>query len=196
MHMIIRHLAVAAASASMALTACTNGSSSREASAPAAPVPTASTEAPAPAEVRPTRVATSTEPSGPPLDQMSLATAVGKIGVPVDVRYKVSGVVAKDQPATVQLAFVPRVAGSNLRIEFPETAGVAVDAGSGAVWAEKATTSDVFRRNVTVTPTAGDSGEMRAIVSMDFDGGRYFSVFSIPVGAASETASPKRPPKG
>ncbi|MGQ0835256.1 MAG: hypothetical protein ACT4O5_10105 [Gammaproteobacteria bacterium] len=121
---------------------------------------------------------------------------VGKIGVPVDVRYKVSGVVAKDQPATVQLAFVPRVAGTNLRIEFPETAGVAVDAGWGAVWAEKATTSDVFRRNVSVTPTAGDSGEMRAIVSMDFDGGRYFSVFSIPVGAATETASPKRPPKG
>lgn len=196
MHMIIRHLAVAAASASMALTACTNGSSSRDASAPAAPVPTASTEARAPAEARRTRAAANTEPSGPPLDQMSLATAVGKIGVPVDVRYKVSGVVAKDQPATVQLAFVPRVAGSNLRVEFPETAGVAVDAGSGAVWAEKATTSDVFRRNVSVTPTAGDSGEMRAIVSMDFDGGRYFSVFSIPVGAASETASPKRPPKG
>ncbi|MGH8285405.1 MAG: hypothetical protein ACRETT_06525 [Steroidobacteraceae bacterium] len=141
-------------------------------------------------------MATNSETSGPPLDQMSLATAVGKIGVPVDVRYKVSGVVTKDQPATVQLAFVPRVAGSNLRIEFPETAGVAVDAGSGAVWVEKATTLDVFRRNVSVTPTAGDSGEMRAIVSMDFDGGRYFSVFSIPVGAVSETASPKRPPKG
>ena len=62
---------------------------------------------------------------GPPLGEMHLARASGKVGPPVDVRYLVSGVAAKDQPVTLQLAFVPRIDGRNLRVEFPDTPGTA-----------------------------------------------------------------------
>jgi len=209
--MTIRYLTCAATAATIAVIACSNGSSPRETASatPPAPTPEASqapTKEPATAAVpAPAEDASGSDPRGeavtsaaaaPPLDQMSLAASVGKIGVPVDVRYQVSGTVSKNQPATVQLAFVPRVEGTNLRVEFPETPGVAVETGSGTVWSQKADVSDVFRHQVVVTPTAGDTGEMRAIVSMDLDGGRFFSVFAIPLGAHPQEAAGKRPPKG
>ena len=178
--MAMKHLTITPA-AVLALIACSQ-------------IPEPATGSDRSRESQSSRVASSADVPRPPLEQMALARPVGKIGVPVDVRYLVSGVIAKDQPATVQLAFVPRVAGSNLQVQFPDTAGVTIDAGSRELRAQKATTTDVLRHSVLVTPTASDSGEMRAIVSMDFDGGRYFSIFTIPVGGSSEAAA-KRVPK-
>ena len=51
------------------------------------------------------------QPAEPSIEQMSLATPIGKVSVPVDVRYQASGSPLRDQPMTLQLAFVPRVAG-------------------------------------------------------------------------------------
>jgi hypothetical protein len=87
------------------------------------------------------------------------------------------------------------VAGKNLQVEFPDTAGVAIDAGTRALQSAKASPSDVLRHRLLVTPTSADSGEVRAIVSMDIDQGRYFSIFAIPVGASAQPASTKRQPK-
>lgn len=132
---------------------------------------------------------------GPPLSEMHLARMSGKLGVPVDVRYLVSGVAAKDQPVTLQLAFVPRLDGSNLRVEFPDTAGVTIETGSKAVASQKASKVDVLRHALLVTPTTADSGEVRAVVSIDVGDARYAGVVSIPVGnQPQKVASQKIPP--
>jgi hypothetical protein len=143
----------------------------------------------------PSRVAATAASGDAPLEQMALARASGKIGAPVDVRYLVSGVVAKDQPATVQLAFVPRVAGSNLQVQFPATAGVTIETGAQDLQMQKAAPTDVVRHRLLVTPTAGDAGEMRAIVSMELGGARFFTIYTIPIGTSDKTQS-KQPPKG
>lgn len=132
----------------------------------------------------------------PPLGEMQVARAVGKLGPPVDVRYLVSGVVAKDQPVTLRLAFVPRLDGRNLRVEFPDTAGVVIETGSKAVSAQKASKSDVLRHTLLVTPTAADSGAVRAVVSIDVGASTYAGVISIPVGDRAQQGASKKTPQG
>lgn len=132
----------------------------------------------------------------PDLAHMALAAPVGgKIGVPVDVHYQLQGVAAKNQPATLQLAFVPRVAGSNLQVEFPASPTVAIENGAAAFSIGKADATGVYRRSLLVTPRAADAGEVRAIVSMEVDGGRYAGIFNIPVGSGGtpERAGKDRP---
>lgn len=142
----------------------------------------------APADASPTSQA-----AEPEIAQMRLAEQVGgKIGVPVDVRYQLQGIAAKNQPATLQLAFVPRTAGTNLRVEFPAAESVSIDEGGMPLAIAKADTAGAYRRSLLVTPRRGDSAEVRAIVSMDVNGGRYFGVFAIPVGPAqAQTRSGK-----
>jgi hypothetical protein len=130
----------------------------------------------------------------PPLNEMQVARVVGKLGPPVDVRYQVSGVVAKDQPVTLQLAFVPRLDGRNLRVEFPESAGVSIDSSSQPLASVKASKADVLRHKLLVTPTVADSGQLRAIVSIDVGDARYAGAVSIPLGERpTKTASSKIP---
>jgi len=132
----------------------------------------------------------------PPLDEMQLARASGKLGPPVDVRYLASGVGAKDQPVTLQLAFVPRLDGRNLRVEFNDTAGVAIEGGSQALSSQKAAKSDVLRHTLLVTPTAADSGRVRAYVSIDVGEAKYAGVVSIPVGDRPQKVASKKIPQG
>jgi hypothetical protein len=104
--------------------------------------------------------------------------------VPIDVRYAFSGNAAKNQSASLQLAFVPRVQGSALRVEFPRSETVSVSE-TEELMVQKAAPASVHRHNLVVTPLKGDTGEIRALVSMDVDGGRYFGIFVIPVGSSA-----------
>jgi hypothetical protein len=133
---------------------------------------------------------------GPPLDDMQLARASGKLGPPVDVRYQLSGSATKYQPVTLQLAFVPRLDGSNLRVEFPDTDGVAIETGSKKIASQKASKSDVLRHALLVTPTAADSGEVRAYVSIDVGSAKYAGIVSIPIGERSQKVASKKVPQG
>lgn len=133
---------------------------------------------------------------GPPLGEMHLARVSGKLGPPVDVRYLVSGVAVKDQPVTLKLAFVPRLDGRNLRVEFPDTAGVAIETGAEPLASQKASKSDVLRHTLLVTPTAADSAEVRVIVSIDVGGAKYAGVVSIPVGDRAQKVAAKKMPEG
>ncbi len=133
---------------------------------------------------------------GPPLGEMHLAAVSGKLGPPVDVRYLVSGVAAKNQPVTLQLAFVPRLDGRNLRVEFPETAGITIETGATALTAQKASKADVVRHTLLVTPTEADAGEVRAIVAIDVGEARYAGVVSIPVGRGAQKLAAKKVPQG
>lgn len=223
--MTSKPLSSVAALAVLLAAACTNGSSPGETEPVGEPVPAAAPDEPAGApepmetpeaepaaepeepagtsdparsadptvEPRPTRVAASA--GGPPLEQMALARPVGKIGAPVDVRYQLAGVVAKDQPATIELAFVPRVAGTNLRVEFPDTPGLSIDAGARLMQAQKAGAAEALRHSLLVTPTQSDTGQLRAIVWMDVGGGRYFTIYSIPIAAPSQATKQNAPKK-
>lgn len=116
-------------------------------------------------------------------EQMSLARQVGKLGVPVEVRYQFDTTPVRDQPMTVRLALIPRVTGQNLRIEFPPADSVTVESADVRA-REKVNAAGVYRQSVVVTPRTADAAEMRVLVSMDVEGGRYFGIFSVPLGAA------------
>lgn len=125
------------------------------------------------------------QPTGgaePPLEKMAVAQASGKLSVPVEVRYLASTAPALDRPMTLQLAFTTRVAGQNLKIEFPVSDSTSIDSGASVLTQQKANADDVIRRSLLVTPRKASGAEVRVLVSMDVDGGRYFSVFSIPLG--------------
>jgi hypothetical protein len=142
---------------------------------PAAPPPAT----PAP-EAAPT---TAQSAAAPDVAKMKLAKPVGKASVPVDVRYEYAGGVSKNGSESLQLAFVPRVEGTALRVEFPRSESVSISE-TEEVLVQKATPASVHRHNLVVTPLKGETGEIRALVSMDIQGGRYFGIFVIPVGSA------------
>lgn len=131
-------------------------------------------------------------PGEPPLDQMSVARLVGKMGVPVEVRYRLADTAVADQPTTLQLAFTPHVAGENLRVEFLSSGSVSIESGSEPFARQKTDAAGVYRHSLVVTKRrstqAGVQGEMRVLVSMDVEGGRYFGIFAVPLGEGAPAA--------
>lgn len=116
--------------------------------------------------------------------RMTAARAVSeKIGVPVDVRYELTSAPVQNQPTTLHLVFIPRVAGNNLRVEYRASSSVAIDSAAPAYAIAKAQPAGIYRSSLVVTPRSAESGEVRVLVSMDTGGGRFFSIFSIPVAA-------------
>jgi len=116
--------------------------------------------------------------------KMKLAKAIGKTSVPIDVRYEFVSGASKTGSESLQLAFVPRVEGSALRVEFPRSETVSISE-TEELHVQKASASSVHRHNLVVTPLKGSKGEIRALVSMDVEGGRYFGIFVIPVGSSA-----------
>ena len=121
-----------------------------------------------------------------PLDEMKVAQTSGKPSVPVEVRYHV-GATSPNQPTTLQLAFVPRVAGENLTVEFPASDSATVDAEKSAFRHQRAAASSAIRRSALVTPTRTGDARVRVLVSMDVEGARFFGVFSIPLNGSPAT---------
>jgi hypothetical protein len=111
---------------------------------------------------------------------MKLAQRSSKVSVPVDVRYQLLAAPTRDQPVALELAFVARAVGQNLKVEFPQSQSVTIESGGVAFAEQKAQPDGVVRRSLVVTPRAAH-GEVRVVVSMDIEGGRYFGVFSIPI---------------
>jgi hypothetical protein len=118
--------------------------------------------------------------SSPPLEQMKLAERSSKVSVPVDVRYQFRAAATRDQPVGLDLAFVSRVPGRNLTVEFPRPESATIDSGGVSFAQQKAQPQDVMRRSLVVTPRE-DHGVVRVLVSLDVEGARYFGVFSIPI---------------
>jgi hypothetical protein len=131
--------------------------------------------------------------SVPDLASMQRAVPSSKVGVPVEVRYRVVGTPGQNQPATLHLAFVPQVPGKGLKVEFPPSRGVSIETGGSPMTIQKATPEDVYRKNLLVTPLGSDAGQVRAMVWMEVEGGRtYFSIFQIPVGPAASAAEVRK----
>lgn len=124
--------------------------------------------------------AVQSQSSPPALEQMKLAERSSKVSVPVDVRYQLRAAATRDQPVALDLAFVSRVAGQNLKVEFPRAESVTIDSGGASFAQQKAQPQDAVRRSLVVTPHA-EQGMVRVLVSLDVEGARYFGVFSIPI---------------
>jgi hypothetical protein len=123
-------------------------------------------------------------PADPGIETMAVAERRGeKIGAPVDVRYQFAGQIAAGRPVALQIAVVPRVDGSNLRVELPASTGVTIAKAGPAAAFSKATGASAYRYDVELTPAANAPERIPVTVSMDVAGGRFFSVFSIPLRA-------------
>jgi len=118
----------------------------------------------------------------PPLTSMKLAVAVGKTGAPVEVRYEPTGTTQRGQPTTLKLAFVPQIEGAELEVEFPASDAVSIDSTVSRLSIAKTERDGVYRRALIVTPRLADSAELRVMVWIEAEGGRYFSIFTVPVG--------------
>lgn len=140
--------------------------------APAQPAP----DAPPPTE--PSATPKPTAANEPALDSMRAAIPSAKMSVAVDLRYSFDGAVLPDQPVTLHLAAVPRVAGTNLKISVKETGGVQIAAAPLNVL--KATASSVYRQQLAVTRTSAAPAQLRVLVTMDMPEGSAFGFYSIP----------------
>ena len=126
--------------------------------------------------------AVQSQSSPTPLEQMKLAERSSKVSVPVDVRYNLRGAPLRNQSVGLELAFVARVPGQNLKVEFPHAQSATIASGAASFAQQKADPEGVVRRSLVVTPRT-DQSEVRVLVSMDVAGTRSFGVFTIPLHA-------------
>lgn len=127
------------------------------------------------------------------VEHMLSARSSGKARVPVDVRYSFSSPPATDQSARLQLAFIPRVAGQNLHVEFPASDSVTVQSDNKptSFALQKAEAQGIYRHELLITPR-NLATEIRVLVSLDVAGGRYFGIFSIPLAGTPAAAEQQR----
>jgi hypothetical protein len=134
-----------------------------------APPPTDPSPAPAP-----------TAAIEPALGSMKTARPPAKAGVPVDLRYSFDGDPAANQPVTLHLAAVPRVAGTNLGVSIKTVQGIQV-AAAGVLNVQKANANGAYRQHFSVTRQAAAPAELRVLVTMDVPEGSGFGFYSIPL---------------
>lgn len=120
-------------------------------------------------------------PAEMPIARMKVAKVSGKITVPVEVRYQFDDAPVSNQPVPLQIALVSRAAGENLKVEFVNTDALIVDTVQPQQ-VQKVAVDGVVRHRVLVTAKQANPPDLRLLVSMDTAGGRFFGVFSIPVG--------------
>jgi hypothetical protein len=116
---------------------------------------------------------------GPDLDTMQIARPSAKLSVPVDLRYQFDSEPLPGQAATLHLAAVPRVAGSNLKVTIKEADGVQFGS-AGPMRVQKATPSGVYRQQLSVTRAATAPPNLRVLVTMDMGDGIAFGYYAIP----------------
>jgi hypothetical protein len=132
----------------------------------------------------------STAAAEPAVDDMKWAVQESaKIGVPVDVRYEVSGTPLEDQPTTLNLALIPTIDGTRMRATFIANDSLSIEAGGAELAVDKSEQAAVYRRRMTVTPRQAGDARLRVQVIMDHDGGRYVGLFTVPVSSRSSAAA-------
>lgn len=133
-----------------------------------------------------------TDPAATPLEKMTLARAPGKMSVPIDLHYRLSGVAAKDQATALELAAVPRIAGSAMTVQILESDSVTIDPGSAPqMMLQETDAGGVYRRSLLVTPRLERGAEVRVLVTFDVESAHYAGVYVIPVGEAASSRAGK-----
>jgi hypothetical protein len=145
---------------------------------PAAPVQPAP-DAPPPTDPAPAPRPTADDAAEPAVQSMALARPGAKMSVAVDLRYQFDGAVTDGRPATLHLAAIPRVAGTNFNMHVNEAAGL--DVAHGAFAAQKVEAAGVYRQRLSVVRHAGAPENLRVLVTMDMPEGTAFGFFTIPL---------------
>lgn len=129
----------------------------------------------------------------PALESMQTAKASAKLGVAASLRYSFEGAVSPNQPVTLHLAALPRVEGTNLKVSVKEADGIQL--AEGPMTAQKVGSSNVYRKQVSVTRGAGSPTELLVLVTMnvgeDLSFG-YFTIFLDGEPSARKQDSPKQ----
>ena len=141
--------------------------------APAQPAP----DAPPPTE--PSAAPKPTAAVSPSLESMRAAIPSAKMSVAVDLRYSFDGAVSPNQPVTLHLAAVPRVAGTNLKVSVKQVDGLRL--AEGPLELQKVGSGNVYRQEVSVTKLAGAPSQLRVLVTMNMGADLAFGFFSIPL---------------
>ena len=111
-----------------------------------------------------------------------------KIGAPVDVYYRHLAKSTGATDPTLQLAFVPRMAG-NLRVELLPDRNVTIAYGGAPLALQKAAAAGVYNRMLSVRRGGSTPANIRALVSIEMGDTRFFSVYSIPADVVSADAA-------
>jgi len=153
-------------------------------SAPAQELPPANGAEPAPAPdapppTEPSPVPKPTADNAPAIGSMKTATPSAKISVPVDLKYLFETEPLPNQPATLHLAAVPRVAGANLHVSVKQVSGLQL--ASGPLEVQKVAASGVYRQQLSVTRLATGPDKLRVLVTMEMPEGTAFGYFSVPL---------------
>ena len=144
--------------------------------APADPVqPTP--QAPPPTE--PSPAPTPTAGRVPAVESMYAATPGAKMSVAVDLKYRFDGAVPQNQPVTLHLAAIPRVAGSNFNVSIKTVPGLEVTHGTLSL--QKVDAAGVYRQEMSVIRRSVAPANIRVLVTMDMPEGTAFGFFSIPL---------------
>jgi hypothetical protein len=155
--------------------------------------PTAPDSAPTPAPAQPVQpapqAAPPTEPSPAPtptaaqvpaVDSMANAKPGAKMSVPVDLKYWFDGAALENQPVTLHLAAIPRVAGTHFNVSIKNAPGIEV--ANAALVLQKVDAAGVYRQQMSVIRRAAAPANLRVLVTMDMSEGTAFGFFSIPLG--------------
>lgn len=111
-----------------------------------------------------------------------------KIGAPVDVYYRHMNKAAGANDPTLQLAFVPRMAGK-LRVELLPDRNVTIAYGAAPLALQKAAAAGVYNRMLSVRRGGSAPASIRALVSIEMGDTRFFSVYAIPADVMSADAA-------
>jgi hypothetical protein len=174
-HMAIRFMARVALLATL-LAGCA------QPAPPAPPAPPPAQPAAAPAPSTPAEPSTVPKPvaaNEPGIETMHAAIPSAKMSVSVDLRYQFDGAVLPNQPVTLHLAAVPRVAGTHLRVSVKQVAGLQI--ASGPLEIQKADAAGVYRQQLSLTLLAAAPENVRVLVTMDMPEGAGFGWFTIPL---------------
>lgn len=158
--------------------------------APATPeaLPSETPPAPSPDAPPPTEPSAVPKPASspapvtePPVETMLAAIPVrnSKIGVGVDLRYSFDGAVLTNQPVTVNLATVPRVGYSSLKVTVQEAPGYLL--ASTPLNVQKASASGVYRQQFSMTKVSATPEPLRVLVIAEMGENSAFGYFTIPL---------------
>jgi len=203
-------LAAGAALLAMALAGCdkpapqvtpepaTQPAPAPEPTSPEAP-PSETSPAPSPDAPPPTETSavpmTASSPapaSEPPVDNMLAAIPArnSKMGVGVDLRYSFEGDVLTHQPVTVNLAAVPRVGYSSLKVTVQEAPGYQL--ASTPLLVQKASASGVYRQRFSMTKMTANPEPLRVLVVAEMGENSAFGYFTIPLPGGPDGTNPQK----
>jgi hypothetical protein len=150
------------------------------------PVPDAPASAPAPSPPPPTDPSPAPKPTAsnePSLESMHAAIPSAKMSVPVDLRYQIDGEVLPDQPVTVRLAAVPRIAGARLQVTVKQESGLQV--ASGPLQVQKVAAAGIYRQALSITRASSGPQSLRVLVTMDMADGSGFGFYTVPLSSGN-----------